>query len=507
MCVCMCVWWGQGCLLRFLHIPNIDSSLILQSLTHTGGDDDDDLDDETKIINAFVTGTDDFNDGEYDEAKKKFETVLALEDKFDDNQKMQMSDSDLPCTFKTLVYMCRIYLQKGKDCTSELKSTWNRILGLFGKDWVKRGDQDDAMSAIVNNPLLAKQFGSDVASELQASVIDLLEDGPVKFKAICECAFKCLRKEKFEDAKKFMGDLKFPDKDVQAELTLISMNAEILLHERRFGALKRLRRKVQKSERFNSVIVSEKFRAYMHISFGRMLMMLSKWDDAVFELGQALDSFQRDANSNESRRALRYLVLANVISNSKSDPFNRAAVRSMMTYDEVKALQRVRAAFEENDIMNMEKLLSDKGTCIVSDKFASKYISIAMRTLRTKMLKDLIEPFQCVSLSYLEQELLLSNVMGLLREMILDGTLKGRIDEIGGVYLSSSSGDSSEKKDDYDGILQWESGVRIMQYGVMAEMEKLEFKKANSIGDRRKMFLGSGSNIDISALFGGNYFF
>ena len=470
-------------------------SFSIQTLTPSMyTDEDDELDDETKIINAYVTATDDFNDGDFDEAKEKFETVLSLEEKFDDAAKMQMNDQDLPCTFKALVYMCRIYLEKGKDCTAELKSTWNQILGLFGKDWVRRGDKDDAMSAIVNNPLLAKQFGIDIASELQASVLDLLEDGPVKFKAICDCVFKSLRHGKFNDAKKYMEDLKCPDGDAQAELTVMSLNAEILLQDRHFGALKRLRSKIRNNERFKSVIVSEKFRAYMHLAFGKMLMIMSKWDDAAFEFGQSLDSFQRDAQTDQSTGALRYLVLANVISSSHSDPFNRDAVRSLMTHDVVKALQRVRVAFEENDILNMEKLLSSKDTGIQDDSFASAYASRVMRTLRMKMLRELIGPFECVSLSYLEQELRITDVMGLLREMILDGTLRGRIDEIDGVYLSESGDESRGSSSGiYGAFSQWERGVRIMQYGVMAEMEKLEFK-SNGSSDRRRGEFG-GINV------------
>ena len=157
-----------------------------------------------------------------------------------------------------------------------------------------------------------------------------------------------------------------------------------------------------------------------------------------------------------------------------------------MTHDVVKALQRVRVAFEENDILNMEKLLSSKDTGIQDDSFASAYASRVMRTLRMKMLRELIGPFECVSLSYLEQELRITDVMGLLREMILDGTLRGRIDEIDGVYLSESGDESRGSSSGiYGAFSQWERGVRIMQYGVMAEMEKLEFKSDGS-SDRRR---------------------
>ena len=153
-----------------------------------------------------------------------------------------------------------------------------------------------------------------------------------------------------------------------------------------------------------------------------------------------------------------------------------------MTNSAVKALQCIRVAFEENDILNMKKHLSSKDTGIQSDSFASKYSVRVMRTLRMKMLEDLIGPFECVSLSYLEQELRISDVMGLLREMILDGTLRGRIDEINAVYFSESGDENIQKgngQSEYNAFLQWERGVRIMQYGVMAEMEKLEFKNSH----------------------------
>ena len=89
-----------------------------------------------------------------------------------------------------------------------------------------------------------------------------------------------------------------------------------------------------------------------------------------------------------------------------------------------------------NDISTVDRLMRDQ---IFQDEFMKTYLSELLRTIRLKVLSEVVKPYQVVSIEYLAEELNIerSEVVTLLVTLVLDNKIKAKIDETDGfVYLT-----------------------------------------------------------------------
>ena len=93
----------------------------------------------------------------------------------------------------------------------------------------------------------------------------------------------------------------------------------------------------------------------------------------------------------------------------------------------------------------------------MDDPFIRNYIEDLLRVIRTQVLLKLVKPYTKISIEYLASEAALNipqpEVETLAVGLILDGVLKGQIDQVDQVlHLTNQSGDGVEK---YKALDKW----------------------------------------------------
>lgn len=72
---------------------------------------------------------------------------------------------------------------------------------------------------------------------------------------------------------------------------------------------------------------------------------------------------------------------------------------------EILAMMRLRQAYEQNDINELQTILADKTANILSDPFIAGYLDEMLRSVRLNMLIAKIKPYKSVRIDFLANEL------------------------------------------------------------------------------------------------------
>jgi COP9 signalosome complex subunit 2 len=93
----------------------------------------------------------------------------------------------------------------------------------------------------------------------------------------------------------------------------------------------------------------------------------------------------------------------------------------------------------------------------LDDPFINQYLDDLLRNIRLNVLIARVKPYKSVSIEYLSEQLNVSkeDICGLLSELILEGKIKGEIDQLNG-FLEMSQ---DSKKEGVNGrhaeLLKW----------------------------------------------------
>ena len=209
---------------------------------------------------------------------------------------------------------------------------------------------------------------------------------------------------------------------------------------------KKLREVFDKAMRVQGGIPHPRTLAIIQELGGKMHMQSREFEKAATTFFSAFKSYD-EAGDRARLRCLKYLVLSSMLHASSINPFDSQEARPYRDDPEILAMTQLVSAFQNNEIKKFESILrSSQGRTIKNDEFIAEYLSDLLRTIRTQVLIKVIGPYERISLKAIARELNgipTEDVESLLVALILDGRLKGRIDQVDGVLLKNPEAGSS----------------------------------------------------------------
>lgn len=180
-------------------------------------------------------------------------------------------------------------------------------------------------------------------------------------------------------------------------------------------------------------------------TFGEMHMSQKNWKQAFDEFFESFKNYQAAGNMR-AVRCLKCVLLANMIAGIEVNPFDSQEAKAYENDPQITAMVQLRRAYDQNDISQFQRVLSDPKAHIQDDPFMLEYLSPLMRNFRGQVVLKIVKPYKVVRLSYLAKEL---NVDGaeaeqIVAQLILDGRLVGHIDQASSVlHLSAKTAQES----------------------------------------------------------------
>ncbi|KAF8899159.1 PCI domain-containing protein [Infundibulicybe gibba] len=201
---------------------------------------------------------------------------------------------------------------------------------------------------------------------------------------------------------------------------------------------------------------------------GKMWMGERQWNRASEDFFESFRNYD-EAGSPQRIQVLKYLVLANMLTGSEVNPFDSQETKPYKSDPQIKAMTDLVDAYQRREVHSAEKILRDNRSTIMDDSFIRAYIGELLRSLRTQYLIDLIKPYTRLELSFLARQLNveIGEVEELLIGLILEGTVEGRIDQVG-MRLELDRKQSLEKKR-YSALQKWTETLEIVHGTVLGK--------------------------------------
>lgn len=141
-----------------------------------------------------------------------------------------------------------------------------------------------------------------------------------------------------------------------------------------------------------------------------------------------------EAGSAQRITVLKYLVLSHMLMGSDIDPFDSQETKPYKNDPQIVAMTNLVGAYQRREVHEAERILRENKATIMDDTFIRNHIDDVLKGLRTQYLIDLIQPYTRIELSFLSRQLNIPAplVEELLMTLILDGVVKGSIDQVHG---------------------------------------------------------------------------
>ncbi|KTW30356.1 hypothetical protein T552_00829 [Pneumocystis carinii B80] len=210
---------------------------------------------------------------------------------------------------------------------------------------------------------------------------------------------------------------------------------------------KRLKELYYQTLKIKSVVIHPYTMGIIRECGGKMHMEEKQWQKAQTDFLESFKNYD-EAGSHHRIRVLKYLILANMLNGSNISPFDSQDTSPYKNNSQLLAMIDLINAYQENDIHKIEPILKDHYDEIMGDSFIQTYIDDILKNIRSQILTRLIVPYTWVSISFIGKKLNISSndVEALLINLILDGRIKGKIDQVNQILTLEKTEDPDKKK-------------------------------------------------------------
>lgn len=207
---------------------------------------------------------------------------------------------------------------------------------------------------------------------------------------------------------------------------------------------KQLKVLYQRALKVRSAVPHPKIMGIIRECGGKMHMSEENWKDAQSDFFESFRNYD-EAGSLQRIQVLKYLLLTTMLMKSDINPFDSQETKPYRNDPRIAAMTELVDAYQRDDMETYVNVLQ-KNQDILADPFIAENIDEVTRNMRTKAIVKLIAPYTCMKLAWIARQLKISEaeVQDILGFLIVDGKVKGKIDQQTGV-LEIESDDDAER--------------------------------------------------------------
>ncbi|CAG8555173.1 12220_t:CDS:10 [Ambispora leptoticha] len=403
-----------------------------------------DVDLENKYYNAKARKEDD-----PDAAIKEFQSVVETESEKGD------------WGFKALKQMCKLSF-RANDFASTLK--YYKELLTYTKSAVTRNYGEKSINNILDFISTSQDMG--FMEEFYSTTLNALEEAKndrLWVKTNLKLAKLWLDRKEFTRLNKILRQLhqscqKDDGTDDQRKgthlLEIFALEIQMYTETKNNKKLKAL---YQQCLHVKSAIPHPRIMGVIRECGGKMHMGEKEWDKAQTDFFESFRNYD-EAGSPQRIQVLKYLVLANMLTESQINPFDSQETKPYKNDPQIVAMTNLVSAYQRREIREFEKILRDNRSTIMDDPFIRTYIDDVLKNIRTQVLLRLIKPYTRIEIPFISKQLNIpaQDVEELLVGLVLDNKISGRIDQVNQrLELYRQSTDTQR----YTAIDKWSTNV------------------------------------------------
>ncbi|KAJ8125109.1 hypothetical protein O1611_g8531 [Lasiodiplodia mahajangana] len=209
---------------------------------------------------------------------------------------------------------------------------------------------------------------------------------------------------------------------------------------------KQLKVLYQKALRVRSAVPHPKIMGIIRECGGKMHMSEENWKDAQSDFFESFRNYD-EAGSLQRIQVLKYLLLTTMLMKSNINPFDSQETKPYRNDPRIAAMTELVDAYQRDEMHRYVTVLQ-KNQDILADPFIAENIDEVTRNMRTKAVVKLIAPYTKMKLGWIARQLKISEaeVQDILGYLIIDGKIRGKLDQQSGILEIESGGDTERVK-------------------------------------------------------------
>ncbi|KAI0119743.1 PCI-domain-containing protein, partial [Daldinia grandis] len=203
---------------------------------------------------------------------------------------------------------------------------------------------------------------------------------------------------------------------------------------------KQLKVLYQRALKVRSAVPHPKIMGIIRECGGKMHMSEENWKDAQSDFFESFRNYD-EAGSLQRIQVLKYLLLTTMLMKSNINPFDSQETKPYRNDPRIAAMTELVDAYQRDDMETYVNVLQTNQD-ILADPFIAENIDEVTRNMRTKAIVKLVAPYTRMKLAWIARQLKISEaeVQDILGFLIVDGKVKGKIDQQTGILEIESDG-------------------------------------------------------------------
>lgn len=459
---------------------------------YSEGDDDGEVDIAVDLENTYYLADDQFSEQQYDTALEQFQKVIELE-KDNADEVAQLSER---WSFKALEKIVVIMLKTSRF--DQVLKSYRQLLAMMNEAFVTGNDRDKAIENVLANVSDITATAVSTQAHHVAEMYDITlkhlkssKNHRLWFKTSCNLARLHVDLKNLDSVQPILKELynscnlpsgkRDPDKASDL-LEVLALDIK-LCHEK--GDFAQMKKIYPETKSIVSAVEDVRIMGHLREQGGMMYMRDRQWTDAYHELFDSFMSYNESGKSGDAVRALKRMVIANVLSGSEVNPFDSHEARAFIGESlEIKAVQHLRESYQTDDINLFEFVVTNPMNKIVNDSFLKEYVAELLETIRTRVLLKIVRPYTRVTFATLAKELNLERneevLEGLLIRLILQKQLKAKIDHVSKFIVMDK--EESQQDKIFTSITRWADRLDSMRNDLAGRIASIQINLSKDLG-------------------------
>ncbi|KAL8762559.1 MAG: hypothetical protein Q9184_001467 [Pyrenodesmia sp. 2 TL-2023] len=241
---------------------------------------------------------------------------------------------------------------------------------------------------------------------------------------------------------------------------------------------KRLKALYNRALNVRSAVPHPKIMGIIRECGGKMHMSEENWKEAQIDFNESFRNYD-EAGSLQRIQVLKYLVLTTMLMKSEINPFDSQETKPYKNDPRISAMTDLVDAYQHDDIHRYEQILQNNKD-VLADPFIAENIDEVTRNMRTKGVLKLIAPYTRFNMAFIAKQLkiLVAEVQDIVGFLIVDGKLKGKINQEKGTVEVENDEDVGRMQS----IEQWTLAIDSLWRTILDEGEGFKADESQGLG-------------------------
>jgi len=346
----------------------------------------------------------------------------------------------------------------------DMLSQYDKTMNYFGN--VTHNECDKAVEKILGE--LERGTGDEKASDIREKVfertIKKLENMPDKKRMLfglqMNQAVQCVGSGQFDKAKSLLKtlhqDCTNPDgtDDQTKGSELIDIYALQMRMAGEQSDMEVTKELYEKTKGLNADVKNPKSQSIIRECWGKMWGDDGNWQKAYQDFYLAFTTYQEAGMGTNAKQCLTYVIVSNMLSGGNANPFDAREAQVFQNDPKMEPVINIRKAKEKRDVDAFARALHDFDKTW-GDKWIKRHMETMIADFHKSVILQFVRSYRMLRIQFLADALRISaeKCEWYLVQMILDGDVIAKIDQVEGILDLSQSGGGGGKK--YHAMQVW----------------------------------------------------